>query len=198
MIKERVGFDLDSVICDCDKFIDDLLKDKFNLYLDWDNDFICYDFMKNPHLTKYIAEYLTESIDNGTMFINSKPYGDVCGGLDLLKKEDLCIDIITSRPHDKENITINWLKKYNITYDDIYFSKCRNKRYLVCDLNMKAFVDDRFDILNMMLEECGSLPYGLMVMDHPWNRKFHNEHVDRVYSFMEACETIVKYKNGGH
>lgn len=198
MKKERIGFDLDDVICHCNKFIDKVLKNKFNLYLDWDKDFICYDFMKNPHLTQYIAEYLDESIDNGTMFLNSQPYRDVGEGLDLLKKEDFCIDIITSRPHDKENITISWLKKHNIVYDDIYFSKSRNKRYLVCDLDMKAFVEDRFDILNMVLEECGPLPYGLIVRDHPWNRKFHNKHVDRVYSFMEACETIIKYKNGGH
>ena len=198
MKKERVGFDLDNVICNTSIFIDELLKSKFNLYLDWDNDFICYDFAKNPHLTKYIAEYLNESVDNGTMFINSPSYGDVCGGLDLLRKEDFYIDIITSRHSSKEHITVSWLKKYNIVYDDIYFSNSRNKKHLVRGLNMKAFVEDRFDILNMVLEECDSLPYGLIVRDHPWNRKFRNKHVDRVYSFMEACKTIVKYKNGGH
>lgn len=198
MKKERIGLDLDSVICDIDAVIDGLLKNKFNLYLDWDNDFICYDFMKNPNLTTYIAEYLNESIDNGSMFINPPPYDDVCGGLDLLKKENFYVDIITSRHCNKEHITVSWLKKHNIIYDDIYFSKARNKKYMVRDLNMKAFVEDRFDILNMILEECGPLPYGLIVMDHPWNKKFQSKHVDRVHSFMEACETIIKYKNGGH
>ncbi len=198
MKREIVGVDLDNVICNTSMFIDELLKNKFNLYLDWDNDFVCYDFVRNTSLTKYIGEYLVESVDNGTMFINSLPYGDVCEGLNLLKKENFYIDIITSRPNGKEHMTINWLKKYNIIYDDIYFSRARDKKHLARGLNMKAFVEDRFDILNMVLEECGSLAYGLMIIDHPWNRKFHNKHVDRVYSFMEACETIIKYKNGGH
>lgn len=196
MKKERIGFDLDSVICNIDDTIDDLLKNKFNLHLDWDKDFTCYDFDRNPNLTSYIAEYLNESVSNGNLFINPQPYEDVHEGLKLLRK-DFYIDIITSRYKDKENITVNWLKKHKIVYDDIYFSKARNKKDLVFGLNIKAFVEDRFDILNMILEKCGTLPYGLIIRDHPWNRKFHNEHIYRVYSFKEACETILKYKDGG-
>jgi len=196
MKKERIGFDLDSVICDIDDTIDRILKDKFNLYLDWDKDFTSYGFDRNPNLTSYIAEYLKESVSNGNLFISPQPYGDVHEGLKLLRK-DFYIDIITSRHYDHENITVNWLKKHEIIYDDIYFSRSRNKKDLIFGLNIKAFTEDRFDILNMILEKCGPLPYGLIVRDHPWNRKFRNEHVDRVYSFKEACETIIKHKNGG-
>jgi len=194
MKKEIIGFDLDSVICNIDDTIDKILKNKFNLYLDWNTDFTCYDFDRNPNLTSYIAEYLNESVTSGNLFINPSPYEDVYEGLELLRK-DFYIYIITSRYKEKENITINWLKKYEIIYDDIYFSKSRNKKDLVCGLNIKAFVEDRFDILNMILEECGPLSYGLIVRDQPWNRKFYNIHIDRVYNFKEACETIIKYKN---
>jgi len=198
MKRERIGFDLDSVICDIDAVIDKIFKDKFNLYLNWDEDFTCYDFMRNPNLTSYIAEYLNESITSGNLFINPLPYEDVYEGLNLLRKEKFYIDIITSRYKDKENITVNWLKKHEIIYDDIYFSKSRNKKDLIFGLNIKAFVEDRFDILNMVLEKCGPLPYGLIIRDQPWNRKFHNKNVDRVNTFLDACKTIVKYKNGGH
>jgi len=197
MKKERIGFDLDSVICNIDDTINNILKNKFNLYLDWDEDFACYDFDRNPNLTSYIAEYLSEMVTSGNLFISPQPYDDVHEGLKLIKKY-FYIDIITSRYKEKEDITINWLKKHKITYDDIYFSKARNKKDLVFGLNIKAFVEDRFDILNMILEKCGPLPYGLIIRDQPWNRKFHNEHVDRVNTFLEACKTIIRYKNGGH
>jgi uncharacterized HAD superfamily protein len=197
MKRERIGFDLDSVICDIDAVIDKILKDKFNLYLDWDKDFACYDFDRNPNLTSYIAEYLSESVTSGNLFISPQPYEDVHEGLKLLRKEKFYIDIITSRYKDKENITVNWLKKHKIIYDDIYFSKSRNKKDLIFGLDIKAFVEDRFDILNMILEKCGPLPYGLIIRDHPWNRKFHNKNVDRVDTFLEACEIIIEYKNGG-
>jgi len=196
MKKERIGFDLDSVICNIDDTINNILKNKFNLYLNWDEDFVCYDFDRNPNLTSYIAEYLSEMVTSGNLFISPQPYDDVHEGLKLIKKY-FYIDIITSRYKEKEDITINWLKKHKITYDDIYFSKARNKKDLVFGLNIKAFVEDRFDILNMILEKCGPLPYGLIIRDQPWNRKFHNEHVDRVNTFLEACETIIRYKNGG-
>jgi uncharacterized HAD superfamily protein len=197
MKRERIGFDLDSVICNIDGSINNLLKNKFNLYLNWDEDFICYDFMKNPNLTSYIAEYLDESVNDGSLFINPLPYDDVHEGLKLLRKEKFYIDIITARHYNHENITTGWLKKHRIIYDNIYFSRSRNKKDLVFGLDMKAFVEDRFDVLNMILEKCGTLPYGLIIIDHPWNKKFYSKHVDRVNTFLEACEIIIEYKNGG-
>lgn len=197
MKKEMIGFDLDSVICNIDDTISNILKNKFNLYLNWDEDFACYGFDRNPNLTSYIAEYLNEMVTSGNLFINPQPYDDVYEGLKLIKKY-FYINIITSRYKKHENITVNWLKKHGIAYDDIYFSKSRNKKDLIFGLNIKAFVEDRFDILNMILEKCGPLPYGLIIRDQPWNRKFYNVHVDRVNTFLEACETIVRYKNGGH
>ena len=189
-VKERIGFDLDSVICDIDTVMEDTLKNKFNLYLDWENDFICYDFMRNPNLTKYIAKHLMDIITDGSLFMNSLPYSDVYDGLKLIRESGLGVDIVTSRYKDKEDLTKEWLANYKIDYDNIYFSKARHKKDIIYDFSLKSFVDDRFDILNMILEKCGQLPYGLIIMDHPWNKKFYNVNVDRVYSFLEACEII--------
>jgi uncharacterized HAD superfamily protein len=202
MEKEKIGFDLDSVICDTDEVIVQYLKDKFNLYLDRDKDFVCYDFRRNPNLSTYTAEHLEEIVHTGELFENPLPYKDVYEGFSLIRENDFNISIITSRGA-KDNrskvkrITFDWLDRHKIEYDAIYFARTGEKKNLIRDLNIKAFVEDRFDVINMILEECGPLPYGLVIMDYPWNRKYFNKNVDRVHTFMEACKVIIGYKNDG-
>lgn len=201
MEKESIGFDLDSVICDFDGGIDEVLKTKFNLYLDWNKDFVFYNCLKNPHLSTRVVEYMEEAIFNGELCDMVVPYGDVHAGLELLKKEDFDIKIVTSRgTHNNEHmksLTIDWLKKHNITYDDIFFAKAVDKKDIIFELGLKAFVEDVFDILTLILEKCGPLPYGLIIRDHPWNRKYYNENVDRVSTFKKACQLIKRYKKHG-
>jgi uncharacterized HAD superfamily protein len=202
MRKEKIGFDLDSVICDVDKTIVDYLITNFNLYLDRNRDFGCYEFDKNPNLNSYTAESLDNAVRNGDLFKEALPFKDVLEGFAIIKSFNFSISIITSRgsKSDKDNqnmvkkVTFDWLKSNNIEYDAIYFVRSREKKNFVKDLNIKAFVEDRFDIINMILEECGPLPYGLIVVDKPWNNKYHNKSVDRVKTFKEACELIAKYK----
>jgi uncharacterized HAD superfamily protein len=200
MKNELIGLDLDGVICNTPEATSNYLKDRFNLYLDKDKDFICYEFEKNPNFTSYIAECLNESVHNGDMFVDALPYEDVWDGLALLKKYGFDIHIITSRGHvsngkEVRKITLDWLNKYKIIYDKIDFIRTRDKAKLVKEMDIKAFVEDRFDVLNMVLEECGVLPYGLIIRDQPWNRKFYNEDVYRAFNFKEACYAIIENRS---
>ncbi len=197
MKNELIGIDLDGVICNTPEATSNYLKNKFNLYLDRDKDFTCYEFEKNPNFTSYIAECLNESVHNGDMFVDALPYQDVWDGLSLLKKQNFDIHIITSRGHvsngeEVRKITLDWLDKYRIVYDKIDFVRTRNKAKLIKKTGIKAFIEDRFDVLNMILEECGVLPYGLIIRDQPWNRKYYNKNVSRVLSFKEACYVIIE------
>lgn len=200
MREEWLGLDLDNVICDNREAVVKYLQKHFNLYLDMDKDLFCYEFDKNPNLTSYVAECLTEAMHNGYIFGNTLPFDDVLCGLSLLKGNNFNIHIVTSRGNYLGNgkeireSTLEWLNKYNIIFDDISFVRTRDKADLVFKTGLKAFVEDRFDVLNMILDKCGVLEYGLVIVDKPWNEKYYHKSVNRAYNFKTACKIIVNNK----
>jgi uncharacterized HAD superfamily protein len=61
-------------------------------------------------------------------------------------------------------------------------------------LNVKAFMEDRFDILESIIQNYKPLDLGLYVINKPYNRRFNNEHVVRVDDVAQVADKIVAYR----
>jgi len=194
MGKEVVAFDLDSVMCDTELVILEYLKKEYNLYLELE-DLVHYDLYKIPYISEFMAENLEEGIHSGKFVNWMKPYSDVYEGINLLHDNEFEVHIITSRKRSLWDMTYNWLKHYKIDYDELYLCSKIEKWKKLVEVKAKAFTEDHFGTINMVLESQVELPYGLIVMDQPWNYKYFHKDVTRVYSFLDACEYIIMQKN---
>ena len=194
MEREVVAFDLDSVICNTELVILEHLKRQYNLYLNLE-DLIDYDFGNIPYITEEMEKDLEDAIHNGRLVNYKKPYPDVYEGFNLLHDNGFEVNIITSRKKSLWGMTYDWLKYYKIDFEMLYLCSKPEKWEKLVEIQAKAFTEDHFGTINMILENEVELPYGLIVMDQPWNYKYFHKDVSRVYSFLDACEYIVIQKN---
>jgi len=148
-----------------------------------------------PYLTEEMVEGLEDAIHTGSLVKYMRPYCDVYEGFNLLHKEGFDIHILTSREKLPKEITTDWLKRYEIDYDGLHIIHKTRKWERLYYLNAKAFTEDHFGTINYVLQSNIELPYGLIVMDQPWNHKYFHKDVTRVYSFLDACEYIVMQRN---
>ena len=85
------------------------------------------------------------------------------------------------------NITINWLKKYDIYYDDILFSGFPKIDYIrpyKCDV----FVEDWNRTIISLAEE---MP--VLMFDNPYNRDLECKNATRVFSWYDIYRHIVEH-----
>lgn len=99
--------------------------------------------------------------------------------------------IVTSRPLNLKDLTIEWLNNNNIYYDELIFCNsfekfkfCSNKGY-----NFSWFIDDCPEIINCF----NNNNVNSIIMNAFWNEniKFH-KNIKRVYNLKEAYELIFK------
>jgi len=62
--------------------------------------------------------------------LDIKPRLDVIAHLKRLHKEGHVIIIHTGRPSNRREVTIQWLKKYNVPYHELHFDKPRAHLYI--------------------------------------------------------------------
>jgi uncharacterized HAD superfamily protein len=170
-MRDVIGLDLDSVLCNTEFIIDKYLREEFGVFLDWENEVTQYKVEKLPTPYNY-SEYATKK----------------------LKNEGFSIAIITSRSENLKFMSMEWLRKYHIVYDMIYTVPGLSKYEIIEDIGIKAFVEDRFDVLESVVDKCGTLDYGLYVINQPWNKRHHLEQIIRVNDVAQAVDRIVEYR----
>lgn len=195
-MKQRVGIDLDSVIGATEVTIKKFLEEEHGLYIDWDNEFMCYDFDKNPYLSVPICDDLKKAIESGELVMDIPVYNFAEHGIGKLVRENFEIIIITGRPSHLEDVTIKWLAKNNIHYNKLILTNgSKNKIDIIYEEKVKAFIDDRFEVLNYFLKRYDKLDYGMFIVTHPWNKRYFHKDIVRVNSMHEACDQIVENRN---
>jgi len=126
--------------------------------------------------------------------LNAEPVqGSIIGIEKLRLNNDLYI--ITSKPENLRQITIDWLEKYfPNTFKEIYFtSKVRgdkNKRSKgeICkEIGIELFIDDSIENANSIV----STGIPVLIYDTPWNQGELNANIRIVYSW----EEIITYVN---
>ena len=193
-MRDVIGLDLDSVLCNTEFALDKYLREELGVFLDWENEVDQYKVEELPRITSNQKKKIQEVMHNGALFKDLLPYDYSEHATKKLKNEGFDIVIITSRPENLKFMTMEWLRKYNIVYDTIYIVPGLLKYEVIRDLNVKAFVEDRFDLLEIIIDRYKALDYGLYIVNHPWNKREHHDQVVRVDDVSQAVDKIVEYK----
>lgn len=111
-----------------------------------------------------------------------------------LKEKEHKIYLITARwdmeNNNVEEITLEWLRKNNLQYDE-FFMNANEKLRIIKDKDIDVFIDDSFD-------NCKSIAYGsnakVFLMDTRVNQNLQDEKITRVYSWPHLYQEIMKLK----
>lgn len=148
-------------------------------------------FQFNYEELKYFLKDIQENITN-----NAIPRKNAKEVIDKLKNDGHQIYIITGRDNgdysDPYNMTVNWLKKYNIYYDKIFFVNAKNshsKTEVCLENNISIMIDDSKRLCLDMIK------HGIttFIIDTPYNKDVDGS--VRVHNWKEIYENIKKYSN---
>lgn len=189
----KIGIDIDNVISN---FNDELLKE----YIIHDkeingngivnkNEYIrsMFDWKKEDEINFY-----KENIER--IAINLKPIKDSVKYINKLKEIGCKIYIITGRDNgdysDPYSMTVNWLKKYNIYYDELFIVDSYNS-HTKTEICLKNNIDIMIDDSKRMCEDIKRHGITAFLMYTPYNRDT-NEFI-RVHTWKEIYKMINKY-----
>lgn len=151
----RVGIDLDGVIRN---MVGALIPQYNFVYGDGVH---LHNDVKQWDLSKSFPQFKNEHYYKWgeKLFLNANPYVGALRFMDDLNKTDNDIYIVTNQPKGLEDLTINWLKKFEIEYKGVIFSSDKD-----------VFNGDiLFDDSNYNLERFSGLS---VCMDRPWNQDY--------------------------
>ncbi len=194
MMKDIIVLDLDSVLSYTEEALNNYIIEEFGIHIDWENEVENYELKRMPRLTDKMKEELEDVIHNGDLLYNIKPHNYAEHATKKLRNEGFEIAIVTSRPPRLKNPTIEWLNKHDIVYDRFYLIPSLNKYLIVEDIDAKAVVEDRFDVLEKILYECGPLELGLYMVRQPWNKRDYNEYIVKTRDIADAVDRIVDFR----
>jgi uncharacterized HAD superfamily protein len=193
-MRDLIGLDLDSVLCNTEYALDKYLREELGVFLDWENEVDQYNIEELPRISPDQKEEIQELIHSGALFKDIYPYNYAEHATKKLRNEGFDIAIITSRSESLKDMTKDWLDQYDIVYDLFYTIHSFEKYEIIRDLNIKAFVEDRFDVLEIIIDRYKVLDYGLYIVNQPWNKRDHHEQVIRVDDVAQAVDKIVEYR----
>lgn len=191
-MRDLVGLDLDSVLARTELAIDRYIREQFGIALDWENEVHDYEIENFPHLTDEMKEQTLNDIFSGQIMGYITPHNYAEHAINKLRINNLGVYIVTSRPYNLKKMTMKWLEQHNINYDGLIMVDSMLKYEVVKGLHLKAFVEDQYSTLECIYRRCGELPFGLYVVDLPWNRKFNDECAVRVKDVADAVDKIVE------
>ena len=189
----KIGIDIDNVISN---FNDELLKE----YIIHDKEIKGNGIVnKNEYITKMFnwtdeeeKRFYKENIER--IAVNLKPIKDSIKYIYKLKEIGCKIYIITGRDNgdysDPYSMTVNWLKKYNIYYDELFIVDSYNS-HTKTEICLKNNIDIMIDDSKRMCEDIKRHGITAFLMDTPYNRDT-NEFI-RVHTWKEIYKIINKY-----
>lgn len=170
----RFGFDLDEVVVDLTKEIEDYLS--INYGIEWPAEcFIKYDFTdchftNNVELNNKIIEDLVVIANDTDFQFKAEPVKNAVNVLQKLKKDGHKLYFITNRPKQNQPLTYRWLRNNKIPFDDLKFvGKQEEKGVWGQRFKLDMYVDDLYTHLESMYRYKKRWRKGLILFDRPWN-----------------------------
>jgi len=188
-----IGLDLDGVLSNTGIVIEKFLAEEFNITPDWDS-VEHYILDKMDFMTEEALEAFLKCLYDGSLFEKAEPHNYAEHSTKKLRNQGFKIAILTSRKAKLKAMTMDWLDKHDIVYDLVYMIHSSKKHELIKTLDIKAFVEDRFDTLESIIQNHKPLDLGLYVVTEPHNRRFNNEHIIRVPDVSVAVDRIIDYR----
>jgi len=174
-----------NIILDCDDVLREFVPEVVKTY----NKEHFTDYKLEDIITWEIKDVLTEIkdfqkyvTDRKEIFLNSQVCEDVYETINTLKNKGHRIIISTYQFKGIEQYTMEWLKKNNIYYDDIFFG--RDKFLVQGDI----FVDDKYS--NITKYEKFNINTVLFLKNRPWNTGLINPCMNRINTIKEILNYV--------
>lgn len=191
----RIGVDIDSVICNIEDGMLEYIQKNWHPNFQYE-DFVDFKVRQNPHLGVECAEALiqvatsAEFLARGTMYPGSR---EALFALNIHAD----VHLVTGRyEYELRDTTLTWLQDRVLPFAKIHFTNMSNKLDIISKYNLKAFVEDNPYEIEGILNQFGSLPYGIYCVDRPWNKSLKDKRVSRVGSLREASNLIINRVGG--
>ena len=159
--------DIDGVLCDFEtEFCEAFGYDNRNLY------------SLEARYPKTDPDLVKEFVNNPENYRNASP---IFGGnllLNQLKSRGYYVLLLTSRPRMLKKVTIDWLKKYNIHYSELYFAQnkveaMRDWHSINRELKLQIFVDDAVSTLKSVALDYPIGSVAFLAWGQPWNEGYY-------------------------
>jgi len=193
---DKVGVDIDNVLADLNTPLNKFFAEKHNLNIDV-RKLKEFKLEKCKEIPKKAFNDMQKNFAKGKIYKDALPTPYAEHAINKLRNEGFEIHLVTSRMHNEVPLiaeTVRWLDEYNLYYDELHFEHSVDKYIIVKKHNMRAFIEDRYDNLEIIINKCGPLPLGSYIVDYPYNRGPENDNMVRVTDVAQAVDRIVEYR----
>ena len=182
MKKYVIGIDIDGCLNDQRISMAKILKEDYNLDVDIDNFYEAFEqSIEKEELVKFFRKYNERILD---MTDSEKDCGRF---IDILNENNFKTEILTARPYMVAGLTISWLSKHKINYDNIFF-ECDNK----VDICQWRGVDVMIEDTPKNIECLDKQNIPVIVFDRPYNRNINCSNIVlRANNWNEICNYIM-------
>lgn len=182
-MRMKIGIDIDGVISDFVSSFRKTIKDKYGVEFGYE-DIQQHDLYKILGLDEdETKKRIFETFDHDLGF---QP-GAIKGIKEIFRTHEIII--ITARPIEKKQITLDWLKLHDIPYHKILFLD-EGEKNTVRELGFDVVIDDN---LTEIIKWIGKVPL-VLVYNQPWNKSLNiKNHFERVYSWENILERLEKH-----
>jgi len=168
------GFDLDEVVVDLTKEIEEYLLVTYGIKWPVDcfvkYDFVDCEFSENENDNLQIRNELISLVNNPEFQFTAKPVIGAREALQAMKKAGHKIYFITCRPKQNQPLTFRWLRQNGIPFDGLYvLGNSADKGRYAKLLKLDMYVDDLERHLESMWIVKNRWRKGLLLLDKPWN-----------------------------
>jgi uncharacterized protein len=186
MFKKIIGIDIDGVITD------EGIEDN-NIWLKTLRNYLkrnikrkedVYDFNEAFNISKEdLNDFLENNLEN--IYSNAIPYPTAIEVIKYLRDKDFIIYLITARNIKYNDLTMKWLNKYNIPYNELIHEK--DKAPLAYEKNIELFIEDNESNAIKLIEY--NIP--VILVDKYHNRNIINkEKLYRVNNWLDIKRII--------
>ena len=175
MVK-KIGIDIDGVITHEGDAEDNIWHNAFCEYFgkDIERKKDVFNFIEAYDLSqKEVEDFLDKNIEN--IYKRVKPAPGARNTLCKLKESGVKILLITARDKKFQDLTLNWLDKYNIFFDKLIHEE--NKAPLAHNKNISLFIEDNKKNALQLLE----YNIRVIIMDKYHNQNIEHKHKDKIF-----------------
>jgi len=181
-----IGVDIDGVIADADTLFRRRMREVFKR--DFPRSKVkCFKYEECFKFSEHEFKILCSLFLDEDLWMAMKPIKGAQTALNTLSKKNKII-IATSRPPEVKDVTVKWLKKYRIPYDEIYFTL--DEKHLlpkVLKYPFDYFLEDH----PYFASKLADLGIRVLLFSYPWNEKVR-EHlkITRISGWKEVLDII--------
>ena len=181
---DRIGIDIDGCLNDLQLSFQRIFKRDYGVILPL-NDYDVFKYINissKEDIDKFWRKYEVEIFNESAKLNASKI-------IEFFSKLNIKIYIITAREYDCAELTIKWLKKENIMYDEIYFNS-GNKVDVCTWKKIKYMIEDKSENAIALSEN----NIKVLLMDQEYNREIKHSNIIRCKDWLDVYDEINKVK----